>query len=171
MRRYFPLVLLLVPLALAAEDRRADNPFLNVLWLVHAYGPPEAAFPAHDVHTKAGIVAALRKGESLTRQTTEGLLAPDMFARLAGDDGELDPEEVREANLRRIQMDQSTAIPLIDWNGDGYVDFTEFSSGMRSVFEEYDANGDGVVTLGEMHLRIPRTTTDAPPGSAPGGPH
>jgi len=108
---------------------------------------------------------------TITRRELEAGLRQDFRQADINHDGRLDPEEVREANLRRIQMDQSTAIPLIDWNGDGYVDFTEFSSGMRSVFEEYDANGDGVVTLGEMHVRIPRSATDAPAGSAPGGPH
>jgi Ca2+-binding EF-hand superfamily protein len=99
---------------------------------------------------------------TITRRELEAGLRQDFLQADTNHDGRLDPDEVRAANLRRIQLDQSTAIPLIDWNGDGYVDFTEFASGMRSVFEEYDADGDGNVTPQEMHVRFktvaPRTT-------------
>src|SRR5579862_4307372 len=88
---------------------------------------------------------------TITRRELEAGLRQDFRQADTNHDGRLDPDEVRAANLRRIQLDQSTAIPLIDWNGDGYVDFTEFASGMRSVFEEYDTNGDGKVTPEEMH--------------------
>jgi protein-tyrosine-phosphatase len=90
------VVLMLAPAALLAEDRRADSPFLNLLWLVHSSGTAEATTSAHDVHTKAAIVAALKKGGALTQQTAEGLMTKDTFSRLAGDDGELDPAEVRQ---------------------------------------------------------------------------
>ena len=64
----------------------------------------------------------------------------------------LEPDEVAAANARRIKMDESTAIPLIDWNQDGYVDFDEFAAGVRSQFEALDLNGDGEVTLDEFRL-------------------
>jgi Ca2+-binding EF-hand superfamily protein len=65
-------------------------------------------------------------------------------------DGRLDPEEVATANQRRIRQDESAAIPLIDWNQDGYVDFDEFAAGVRSQFEQLDLDGDGKVTPDEF---------------------
>jgi len=70
-------------------------------------------------------------------------------------DGRLDPDEVAAANQRRIRMDQSAAIPLIDWNQDGYVDFGEFAASIRSIFEELDLNGDGQVTPDEFRRAPP----------------
>ena len=65
-------------------------------------------------------------------------------------DGRLDPDEVAAANQRRIRLDKSNAIPLIDWNQDGYVDFDEFAAGLCSLFEQLDLNGDGEVTEDEF---------------------
>ena len=98
----------------------------------------------------------------VTRRELEAGLRQDFWQADTNRDGRLDDEEVRAANLRRIRADQSTAIPLIDWNDDGYVDYGEFASGIRSLFEQYDADGDGTVTLEEMQIRLQRVT---PPGS------
>ncbi len=73
-----------------------DNAFVNVLWLVQAFGKAEATAPAHDQQLKDEIAAALRHKKSLTATTSEGFMAPETFARLAGDDGELDPDEIRK---------------------------------------------------------------------------
>ncbi len=73
---------------------RNDNAFVKVLSLVHSFGTSTAAEPGHDAQTKEAIAAALRKGKSLTRDGVEGLIAPEVFARLAGNDGEISLEEV-----------------------------------------------------------------------------
>jgi|SRR5579872_311701 len=78
-----------------------DDVSQNVLWLVQAFGTADAADPAHDSRTKSLIAAALRKGSSLTKTTAEGLMAPETFVRLAGDDGELDAIEIQK------QLDES----------------------------------------------------------------
>jgi len=70
-------------------------------------------------------------------------------------DGRLDPDEVAAENLRRIKRDGSAAIPLIDWNHDGFVDFNEFASGVRSQFEQMDIDGDGKVTIDEFRHAPP----------------
>jgi len=70
-------------------------------------------------------------------------------------DGKLDPDEVAAANQRRIKQDGTAAIPLIDWNHDGYVDFNEFASGVRSQFEQMDLDGDGRVTIDEFRHTPP----------------
>jgi Ca2+-binding EF-hand superfamily protein len=41
-------------------------------------------------------------------------------------------------------------MPLIDWNGDGYIDFQEFATGVRSQFQSLDLNGNGEVTIDEF---------------------
>lgn len=103
---------------------------------------------------------------AVTRRELDAGLRQDFWQADTNRDGRLDPEEVRAANLRRIRIDQSTAIPLIDWSDDGYVDFGEFAAGMRSLFDQYDADGDGRVTLDEMHIRLQRVAP-ATPATAP----
>ena len=46
-------------------------------------------------------------------------------------------------NDRRFRAFGTEASPLIDWNQDGFIDFDEFASTARSVFEEMDKNHDG----------------------------
>lgn len=105
---------------------------------------------------------------TVTKRELEAGLRQDFWQADANRDGRLDPDEVRAYNLRRIRIDQSTAIPLIDWNHDGYVDFYEFAAGMRSLFDQYDADGDGNVTLKELHVRLEHVPLTAP---VPSGSH
>jgi Ca2+-binding EF-hand superfamily protein len=108
----------------------------------------------------------------ITRAELEAGLRQDFRQADTNHDGRLDPDEVLAVNQRRIKIDQSIAIPLIDWNHDGYVDFAEFAAPMRSLFEQYDADEDGVVTLQEMHVRLEHVPPQKPAtGDAPGGSH
>ena len=103
----------------------------------------------------------------ITRSELEAGVRQDFRQADTNHDGLLDADEVRATNERRIRLDQSNATPLIDWNHDGNVDFAEFAAPMRSLFEQYDADEDGVVTLQEMHIRLEHTTSPKP--SADGG--
>lgn len=98
----------------------------------------------------------------ITRSELEAGIRQDFRQADTNHDGLLDPDEVRVANQRRIRLDQSNATPLIDWDHDGYVDFAEFAAPIRSLFEQYDADEDGVVTLQEMHIRLEHTTPAKP---------
>ena len=105
----------------------------------------------------------------ITRAELEAGLRQDFRKADTNHDGRLDADEVRVENQRRIRMDQSNAIPLIDWNHDGYVDFEEFAAPMRSLFEQYDADEDGIVTLQEMHIRLehpPKPSVDVAPDNS-----
>ena len=113
MRSVLAIGLLLFPLSLRAEERRPDSPFLNLLWLIHATGAPEAADPAHDAQTKAKIAAAFGKGKPLTLQTADGLITPETFARLAGDDDQLDPLEVQQFLDRQIPPSRKALHPAL----------------------------------------------------------
>ena len=63
----------------------------------------------------------------------------------------LSPDEVRTINQARVQQDASQAVPLVDWNQDGCVDFREFSGAVLSLFDSLDANGDGQLTAAELN--------------------
>jgi Ca2+-binding EF-hand superfamily protein len=87
---------------------------------------------------------------TVTRRELEAGLRQYFRQADTNHDGRLDPDEVAAANQRRISKDESAAMPLIDWNQDGYVDFDEFAAGVRSQFEQLDLNGDGKVTPDEF---------------------
>jgi hypothetical protein len=87
---------------------------------------------------------------TVTRSELEAGLRQNFLQADTDHDGRLNPDEAAAANQRRIRLDESTAIPLIDWNNDGFVDFEEFSAGVRSQFEQLDLDGDGQVTLFEF---------------------
>jgi arsenate reductase len=113
MRLPFLIVLILIPLSARGHDRRPDNEFLKVLWLVYEFGTPEAAEPANDVKTKAAIVDALRKNRILKPATVEGLMSPETFSRLAGDDGQLDPSEIEKLLSAHVPASRTTLLPRL----------------------------------------------------------
>ena len=87
---------------------------------------------------------------TVTRAELEAGLRQNFWQADTNRDGRLDPDEVAAANQRRIALDQSTAMPLIDWNSDGFIDFQEFATGVRSQFQQLDLDGNGEVTLLEF---------------------
>lgn len=116
-------------------------------------------------HPAAGLVARhdANGDGTVTREELEAGLKQDFWQADTNRDGRLDPDEAAAVNQRRIRMDQSTAIPLIDWNQDGYIDFNEFASGVRSQFEQLDQNGDGKVTPEEFRAAGVAITPTPPP--------
>jgi Ca2+-binding EF-hand superfamily protein len=98
----------------------------------------------------------------VTRRELEAGIRQDFWQADTKHNGCLDADEVLAYNMRQIRINQSTATPLIDWNHDGCIDFNEFAAPMRSLFEEFDVNGDGKVTLEEMHLRMPKKSPSTP---------
>lgn len=72
-------------------------------------------------------------------------------------------DQVDAINQARIAADQSAATPLQDWNGDGCVDFREYSAAAFSLFDQLDRNGDGKITPEEFNPRAKRPGTQAAP--------
>ena len=60
----------------------------------------------------------------------------------------LDAVEARTLN-ERLRQDQNTS-PVFDWNGDGRLVFSEFSTQWRTLFDRSDRNGDGIVDEEEL---------------------
>jgi hypothetical protein len=82
-------------------------------------------------------------------------------------DGRLDAMETRAENTRRQMANGTAYSPLIDWNQDGFVDFDEFATTARSVFDELDKNHDGVLSSDE--LRLPSGRGGGPGAGMQGG--
>jgi len=118
---------------------------------------PNIAGRSEDWHSGKMLIANFDTNNdgTVTRAELEAGLRQNFWQADTNRDGRLDPDEVAVANQRRIDLDQSTAIPLIDWNQDGYVDFSEFAAGARSQFEQLDLNGDGQVTIDEFRHAPP----------------
>jgi hypothetical protein len=96
----------------------------------------------------------------VTRDELEQGLRRQFAAVDRNGDGILDQSEVQAENDRRYGANGTGFSPLIDWNRDGKVDFAEFATTARSVFEEMDKNHNGVLEGGE--IRVPRMRDEAP---------
>ena len=112
----------------------------------------------------------------LTRKELETGLHADFNAFDTKHTGCLTPEQVTAINEARITSDEAAASPLIDWKNKGCVDFDEFATTARSLFEQLDLNGDGQITPNELHPHRGRAYTPPPaaidegaPGGAGGG--
>ncbi len=91
----------------------------------------------------------------VTRQELENGLRRQYATADLNHDGKLDLREMQAENDRRFRAFGTEASPLIDWNQDGIIDFDEFASTARSVFEDMDKNHDGKLDANE--LRLPQT--------------
>ena len=92
---------------------------------------------------------------SLTRAKVVAGLKEEFAAADSNHDGVLESDEVAAINERRWQRDGEKASPLVDWNRDGVVDFKEFAAIDLSLFDQFDANGNGVLTVQEFTGKKP----------------
>src|SRR4051812_47763442 len=87
-----PIVALVM---LSGPTGAADvGPLVRALWLVQTYGTPEALGPENDRRAKGLLSKALAKDGVITLPDLGGLMAPDVFSKLAGPDAKLDQDEV-----------------------------------------------------------------------------
>jgi hypothetical protein len=107
----------------------------------------------------------------LTRAGLEAGLRKDFDAADTNHDGVLEPDEMRKVNEQRWEEDKSAVSPLVDWNGDGVIDFNEFAATARNLFPQYDFNHNGVLDPGELRpAGAPRAqgTSQDQPGESGG---
>ena len=85
--------------------------------------------------------------------------------------GELSNSEIGPLN-DSLRAENVGASPVTDWNGDGHVDFQEFASGWRTMFDLCDGNRDKMVSyreLGRSPNVTPPVEVAAPKKPAPEG--
>jgi len=121
---------------------------------------PFAAGPPREEVVNGGPIAAMRRYDAnsdrtVTREELLTRLRADFAAADTAKTGCLGDALVVTINQQRIQTDQSTATPLQDWNQDGCVNFQEFATAPVSLFDQFDANGDGRITPQELDPRPP----------------
>ena len=92
---------------------------------------------------------------SLTRAKVVAVLKAEFAAADSNHDGVLESDEVAAVNEQRWKRDGEKTSLLIDWNRDGVVDFKEFATTDLSLFEQFDANGDGILTAQEFTGKKP----------------
>ena len=110
-----------------------------------SHGDPTGAAP--------GIKELLRyadKDGDVTRAAMEAGLRVQFNALDTKHEGKLNSEEVEAENASRYKEDGPQYSPLIDWNQDGFVDFDEYATTLRSLFDQLDRNHDGVLTPSEL---------------------
>jgi len=95
----------------------------------------------------------------------EGAMRSDFDTLDRNDDGVLDRVEASSENERRWTQSGSASTPLIDWNTDGYVDYTEFAGTLRTTYRALDRDGDGSLSTAEL------ATLDANAAPMAPGPH
>jgi Ca2+-binding EF-hand superfamily protein len=163
------LLILLSTLALAAcsAEKRQPPP-----WLRPAEKP-------RDENYHGGNAAMLLKYDAnhdgiVTRAELIAGLKAEFAAHDTHHNGCLDADQAEQINQDRVDADQSTATPVMDWNQDGCIDYTEFSAAPYSLFDQLDANHDGKLDAKELQrggAAKPKDTDAAPAEPEEGGGH
>ena len=107
---------------------------------------------------------------TVTRNELIAGLKADFAAHDTKHNGCLDADQAAQINQERVDADQSTATPVLDWNQDGCIDYTEFSAAPYSLFDQLDADHDGKLTPRELQRAGARPREPQEPGEGPRGP-
>jgi len=110
----------------------------------------------------------------LTRAELIAGLKAEFAAHDTKHNGCLDPDQAAAINQARVEADQSVATPVMDWNQDGCIDYTEFSAAPYSLFDQLDMDHDGKLTPKELQRggaakpKDPNAPADGPDQDADG---
>lgn len=105
---------------------------------------------------------------TVTRDELIKGLRAEFAAHDTHNNGCLDAEQAGQINQDRVDADQSTATPVVDWNQDGCIDYTEFSAAPYSLFDQLDADHDGKLTPKELQRAGARPRNAEPPEQGEG---
>ena len=112
---------------------------------------------------------------TLTRAELIAGLKAEFAAHDTHHNGCLDPDQAGQINQDRVDADQSIATPVMDWNQDGCIDYTEFSAAPYSLFDQLDTDHDGKLTPKELQRAGAKPkdpdATPAQPAAPEGGGH
>lgn len=129
---------------------------------------PETAATIGHLATECARLQPLygAKDSELTRKQMDAALKA-AFAKWDVDgNGELGMREIEPVN-DELHAENVGASPVTDWNADGHVDFAEFASGWRTMFDLCDSNRNDVVSLRELgfspNVTAPRPEPTKPP--------
>jgi hypothetical protein len=166
-------------------------PILSAVLLLAGCGgrqqpPPwmRSAEKPRDENYHGGNAAMLLKYDAnhdgtVTRAELIAGLKAEFAAHDTHHNGCLDADQADAINQARVDDDQSTATPVMDWNQDGCIDYTEFSAAPYSLFDQLDMNHDGKLDPKELQRggaakpKDPNADpdADAPPPDGEGGEH
>lgn len=96
------------------KPAQGAGPLARALWLVHSHGTAAAIDPKNDQKTKGALSKALGKDAVLTADKVKGLIDPEVFSKLAGPDGRLDTQEVRQIMDREAPESRRRLLPGIE---------------------------------------------------------
>jgi hypothetical protein len=113
--------------------------------------PVAADIPVGHLTSDCGRLQPLfgASDKELTKEKFEAALKVEMAKWDKDGSGDLTNSEVEPLN-DALRAENVGASPVTDWNGDGRVDFQEFASGWRTMFELCDRNHNKIVSLGEL---------------------
>ncbi|SIN71975.1 hypothetical protein SAMN05444166_0409 [Singulisphaera sp. GP187] len=94
------------------------GPLVRALWLVQRHGTPQALDPQRDQAVKGRLFKALGKELTLTATELNGLMAASTFAKLAGPDQRLDPQEIAMALTADEPASRTRLLPQIRAHAD-----------------------------------------------------
>jgi arsenate reductase len=111
---------MIAALALAAGPPPAidGGPLVRALWLVQRCGTAEAADPVNDRRVKAALFKALGKGGMLAMSDLDGFMEPRTFKKLAGSDGRISRDEIRQAVETAVPESRSRLLPEVRRHAD-----------------------------------------------------
>jgi hypothetical protein len=160
--RHLPLILLSALALAACSGPRQPPP-----WMRSDEKP-------RDENYHGGNAAIILKFDAnhdgtLTRAELIAGLKADFAAHDTHHNGCLDGDQARIINQERVEEDQSTATPVVDWNQDGCIDYTEYSAVPYSLFDQLDLDHDGKLTAKELERAgaKPKDPDAAPPNQPP----
>jgi Ca2+-binding EF-hand superfamily protein len=119
----------------------------------HRWYPNGAPTRDEDWHSSVSMLLKYDANHdgTITRAELEAGLKAEFNLADKNHTGCLDPDEVRIINEQRTKSDAAAASPLIDWKDNGCIDFDEYATTARSLFEQLDKDGDGELTPDELN--------------------